>query len=92
MTATCFPLGFPRQAWTDFCPVNWRDRPIVPRCVNSEPGTYGHECGRDATTVGTHPDGHESCYCDRCAAHGIEARRAVDLRLLGRGSSHREPP
>jgi hypothetical protein len=82
MSEPGFPYGFPRRSWTDFCPTNWRHRPIVPRCVNSELGWFNQECGRDAVFVGTHKDGHESCYCAPCAEHGIEARRAVGLRPL----------
>ena len=49
MAATCFPYGFP----TGY------SRPVAalgglwPRCVNAEPGTFGHECGRPAVFVGT---------------------------------------
>jgi hypothetical protein len=27
----------------------------TPRCSNAEPGTYGHECGKEATHAGKHP-------------------------------------
>lgn len=49
------------------------------RCVNAEPGTFGHECSKPATWIGTRQStGWSGCYCDRCKSHGTEARR-MDL-------------
>jgi len=42
-------------------------------CHNAEPGTYGHECGKPATWVGTKPSGWQSGFCDDCRARGFEA-------------------
>ena len=77
MAATCFPYGFP----TGY------SRPVAalgglwPRCVNAEPGTVGHECGRPAVFVGTKPStGFEACFCAECKAHGHEARAYRDWR------------
>jgi hypothetical protein len=43
-------------------------------CHNAEPGTFGHECGRIATWIGTKSNGFRSGFCDRCKASGTEAR------------------
>jgi hypothetical protein len=45
------------------------------KCHNAEPGTFGHECGKPATWLGTTPGGFMSGYCDRCKENGTEARR-----------------
>jgi len=45
-----------------------------PRCVNAEPGTFSHECGKSATWIGTKASGWRGCYCDDCKADGFEAR------------------
>lgn len=42
-------------------------------CHNAEPGTYGHECGKPATWLGTKPSGFAMGYCDPCKEHGAEA-------------------
>lgn len=41
-------------------------------CHNAETGTYGHECGKPATWIGTKPGGWQSGFCDRCKEHGAE--------------------
>jgi len=51
------------------------------RCVNAEPGTYGHECGKPAAKIGSRP--HEmgrffACYCNDCAEHGSEAVKCTE--------------
>lgn len=47
------------------------------RCHNAEPGTYGHECGKRATWVGTKASGFRSGFCDPCKKDGHEARACV---------------
>lgn len=44
------------------------------KCHNSNPGTYGHECGKPATWIGVKPNGFGSGFCDECKAHGYEAK------------------
>jgi hypothetical protein len=44
------------------------------KCHNSEPGTYGHECGKPALWIGTKASGFRSGFCVRCRATGFEAR------------------
>ena len=44
------------------------------RCHNANFGTYGHECGKPATWLGTKPTGFQSGFCDRCKQDGDEAR------------------
>lgn len=41
-------------------------------CHNSEPGTYGHECGKPAVWNCETPNGHRSAFCDDCRHHGYE--------------------
>lgn len=43
------------------------------RCVNSEPGTFNHECGQPATWIATNIDtGFRACFCDDCKERGYE--------------------
>jgi hypothetical protein len=44
------------------------------RCINSEPGTFNHECGKRAAWIGTNGNGHRACFCDDCKERGHEAR------------------
>lgn len=44
MAATCFPYGFPTGHSRVHPPLGR----LWPRCVNAEPGTFGHEFGRPA--------------------------------------------
>ncbi len=43
------------------------------RCHNAEPGTFGHECGKPATFIGTRSDGFACGFCDACKTSGWEA-------------------
>jgi hypothetical protein len=43
-------------------------------CHNSEPGTYGHECGKPAVWLGTKENGWQCGFCDHCRHHGFEAK------------------
>ncbi len=47
------------------------------KCHNAQPGTYGHECGKPATWVGTTYTGFRSGFCDECKHNGYEARDVV---------------
>ncbi len=50
-------------------------RDLYPRhggCSNANRGTFGHECGKPATWLGTRPDGFQSGRCDRCKVEGDE--------------------
>lgn len=47
------------------------------KCHNSEPGTYGHECGKPAKWVGTKASGFQSGFCEDCKKSGYEARPVV---------------
>ena len=46
-------------------------------CVNSEPGTFNHECQKPAQWVGTSATGFDACFCDNCKGHGYEAQGVV---------------
>lgn len=60
MAATCFPYGFP----TSYSRPHEGLSRFWPRCVNSEPGTFGHECGQPAVFIGTKPaSGFQACFC-----------------------------
>lgn len=43
------------------------------KCHNAEPGTFGHECGKPATWIGTKSNGYRSGFCDNCKERGWEA-------------------
>ena len=47
------------------------------QCHNAEPGTYGHECGKPATWLGTDRNGFVSGFCDDCRQHGWERTSKV---------------
>ena len=72
MAATCFPYGFPTElSWPH--PALGR---LWPRCVNAEPGTFGHECGAPAIFIGTRIEGGtDASFCAECKEQGHEARR-----------------
>jgi hypothetical protein len=44
------------------------------KCHNAQPGTFGHECGKPATWIGTKSSGFRCGFCDECKEHGAEAR------------------
>lgn len=67
-----FPYGFPTRFSSRLAATggHW------PRCINSNPGTFGHECGRPATFIGVEPrTGARATFCDICAEDGVEGRR-----------------
>ena len=47
------------------------------KCHNANAGTYGHECGKPATWIGTSRTGFRSGYCTKCKEHGDEGMRCV---------------
>lgn len=53
------------------------------KCHNSQPGTFGHECGKPAAWIGRKANGFESGFCAHCKAHGAEARGYVEWRMIG---------
>lgn len=59
-------------------------------CHNAEPGTFGHECGKPATWLGTKLDGFRSGFCDTCKAEGFEAARYVEWQLFNDWYKRRE--
>lgn len=74
-----FPYGFP----TSFSRrLKATDGQHWPRCINSEPGTYGHECGAPAAYIGTNDEGTEFCFCAACKMTGSEARRMKTFRRI----------
>ena len=44
------------------------------KCINAEPGTFNHECGKPARNIGVRDDGFRAMFCDECKAHGTEAK------------------
>ena len=83
MSVTCFPYGFPTSYSR---PPRGVDRPW-PRCINAEPGTFGHECGAVAGFVGTKADGFQAAFCEACRVTGFESRGShwcnFRVRLMG---------
>lgn len=56
----------------------------ITRCHNAEPGTYGHECGKPATWVGTSEyQGtiYRLGFCDHCKRHGYEGSKYADDKI-----------
>jgi hypothetical protein len=51
-------------------------------CHNANPGTFGHECGKQAVWVGTKANGYQSGFCDECRHHGYEARFFVNWEVI----------
>ena len=52
------------------------------KCHNAERGTYGHECGKPATWLGTdQKSGFISGFCDACKTNGYEARGKAFSRI-----------
>ena len=47
------------------------------KCHNSEPGTYGHECSKQAIYIGTNKNGWSCGFCNNCRWYGHEARSMV---------------
>ena len=70
MAATCFPYGFP----TGFSRAHPSLGRLWPRCVNAEPGSFGHECGAPAIFIGTCIEGGaQACFCAECKERGHDA-------------------
>lgn len=44
------------------------------KCHNSQPGSFGHECGRPAAWVGEKANGFRSGFCCDCKERGWEAK------------------
>lgn len=59
------------------------------KCHNSQRGTFGHECGKPATWVGTRTaTGFRSGFCDWCREHGDE-RHGYTFERRGTGRDAR---
>ncbi len=43
-------------------------------CVNSEPGTFNHECQKPAAWIGTKVGGFKACFCADCKTRGWDAK------------------
>lgn len=79
MAATSFPYGFP-TGHSRAHPAFGR---LWPRCVNAEPGTFGHECGQPATFVGLNAStGLQASFCAECKERGHEASRYSEWQPL----------
>lgn len=50
------------------------------RCHNANVGTYGHECGKPATWIGTKANGFQCGFCNHCKQHGDENYGYVSWR------------
>ena len=78
MAATCFPYGFP----TSHARIDPTLGRSWPRCINAEPGTFGHECGL-AAFVGTKAvTGSQACFCASCKENGHDARGCEQWQAL----------
>jgi hypothetical protein len=47
------------------------------KCHNANRGTFGHECGKPATWIGTKRSGFRSGFCSMCKEIGDEARDVI---------------
>lgn len=54
------------------------------KCHNAELGTWGHECGKQATWIGLTQTGFRSGFCDHCKKDGHEASRVVQWSVFKR--------
>lgn len=52
------------------------------KCHASEPGYFGHECGKPAKWIGTNAKGFCSGYCDECMRDGSEARAVISWERI----------
>jgi hypothetical protein len=56
------------------------------RCHTAEPGTFGHECGKPATWIGTNAKGFACGFCDACKANGWEASSYTQWERIKRSA------
>jgi hypothetical protein len=56
-------------------PYGYRTDTNTGHCINVEPGTYGHECGKPAHNIGVSDTGHRAMFCDKCRESGAEAKQ-----------------
>jgi hypothetical protein len=54
------------------------------RCHNSEPGSFGHECGATAYWLGTDASGFTAGFCDACKEGGYECQGIVTWEPIAR--------
>ena len=50
-------------------------------CHNSAPGTYMHECGKQAEWLATFPTGFQMGVCSHCKEHGYEVRPSTGAKF-----------
>ena len=50
-------------------------------CHNAQVGTFGHECGKPATWLGTDARGWQSGFCDKCK-HGGDERHGLTFERI----------
>lgn len=53
------------------------------KCHNANHGTYGHECGKPATWLGTSARGFVAGFCDDCKEHGDERHGIREWLRIG---------
>jgi hypothetical protein len=54
------------------------------KCHNSEPGTFGHECGKPAVWIGKlYNANFRSGFCQNCRDHGAEAAQFGEWVSVG---------
>lgn len=58
-------------------------------CHNSEPGTFGHECGKPAEYIGTNGNAFRTGFCAKCVSRGSEARAFKLERIIKRDADER---
>ena len=51
-------------------------------CINSEPGTFNHECQKPATGIGAKSSGFAACFCNDCKQNGYEAAGIKDWQAI----------
>jgi hypothetical protein len=58
-------------------------------CHSASRGSYGHECGKPATHIGTNGNAFRTGFCAACIAAGIETSgfsfEAIKSRAVERG-------
>lgn len=58
------------------------------RCMNAEPGTFGHECGKSAKWIGTKHstitkgEFFHATFCDECKECGWERHGVIEWRAI----------
>lgn len=53
-------------------------------CHNSEPGTFGHECGKPAEWIGTDGRDFAMGFCDHHKQHGHDATDVIEWAAIAK--------